>query len=331
MNSSVVLVVGGAGYIGSHMVKMLRTSGYVPVVLDDLSNGHREAVQGAELIVGDIGDTVLVDRVISSYKPFAVMHFAGFIEVGESVRDPGKYYRNNVMGTQLLLERMRAHGVNKFVFSSTAAIYGNPEYVPIDEAHPKQPINPYGRSKLMVEQILMDYDRAYDLKSFCFRYFNAAGADPSGELGESHNPETHLIPIILQVASGRRKNFTIFGDDYPTADGTCIRDYVHVDDLCSAHLAALRRLQAGAASASYNLGNGNGFSILQVIESVKRVTGRVITSEIGPRRLGDPPSLVADSRKAKNELGWSPQYQSLDTIISHAWGWELKRLNARQA
>ena len=256
--SDTILVVGGAGYIGSHMVKYLRRHGLHAEVADDLSSGHREAVLGAPLHVGDIGDAGFVDALLGEVKPAAVMHFASFIQVGESVTDPAKYYRNNVTATQTLLDGMRAHGVNKFIFSSTAAIFGDPQYVPIDEAHPKAPINPYGRSKWFVEQMLEDYDRAYGLKAVCLRYFNAAGADPEGELGESHEPETHLIPLILQVASGRRPHITVFGEDYATADGTCIRDYIHVEDLAEAHLLALRQLLAGAGSARYNLGNGSG-------------------------------------------------------------------------
>ena len=319
-----ILVVGGAGYIGSHMVKALRDAGCVPVVADDLGNGRREAVQDAPLHVGDIGDARFVDTVLGAEQPAAVMHFAGFIQVGESVAEPAKYYRNNLTATQVLLDGMHAHGVRRFIFSSTAAIFGNPEYTPIDEVHPKAPINPYGRSKWMVEQMLEDFDRAYGLKSACLRYFNAAGADPGGELGECHEPETHLIPLLLQVASGRRAHITVNGDDYPTADGTCVRDYVHVADLCDAHLLALRQLVAGGGSARYNLGNGNGFSIREVIASVARVTGHDIPVVIGPRREGDPPVLVADARLAREALGWQPRHAELDTIVAHAWAWERR-------
>jgi UDP-glucose 4-epimerase len=219
---------------------------------------------------------------------------------------------------------MRAHGVARFIFSSTAAIFGDPEYLPIDEAHPKQPINPYGRSKWMVEQMLADYDRAYGLKSVCLRYFNAAGADPDGELGECHEPETHLVPLVLQAAAGRRASITVYGEDYPTADGTCIRDYIHIEDLCTAHLAALERLLAGGASAAYNLGNGNGFSVREVIEAARRVTGREIPVTMGERRAGDPPGLVADARAAREQLGWTPRHADLDRIVAHAWAWERK-------
>jgi UDP-glucose 4-epimerase len=292
--------------------------------VDDLSNGRREAVGETPLHVGDIGETAFVDRVLREVKPIAVMHFASFIQVGESVADPAKYYRNNVTATQVLLDGMRAHGVQRFIFSSTAAIFGNPEYAPIDEAHPKAPINPYGRSKWMVEQLLEDYDRAYGLKSVCLRYFNAAGADPEGALGECHEPETHLVPLLLQVASGRRAHITVNGDDYPTPDGTCVRDYIHVDDLSSAHLLALRQLLDGGDSARYNLGNGNGFSIREVIAAVERVTGRDIPVVDGPRREGDPPVLVADARLARERLGWQPRFAGLDTIVAHAWAWERR-------
>ncbi len=323
--SDTILVVGGAGYIGAHMVKHLRRNGLHAVVADDLSSGHREAVLGAPLHVGDIGDAAFVDALLGEVKPAAVMHFASFIQVGESVTDPAKYYRNNVTATQTLLDGMRAHGVDKFIFSSTAAIFGDPQYVPIDEAHPKAPINPYGRSKWFVEQLLEDYDRAYGLKAVCLRYFNAAGADADGELGECHEPETHLIPLILQVASGRRPHITVFGEDYATADGTCIRDYIHVEDLAEAHLLALRQLLAGAGSARYNLGNGSGYSVREVIEAVRRVTGHAIPVVVGARREGDPPALVADARAARETLGWLPRHADLDTIVRHAWAWECHR------
>ena len=319
-----ILVVGGAGYIGSHMVKQLRREGFAVHVADDLSSGRREAVLGAPLHVGDIGDAAFVDRLLQEVRPAAVMHFASFIQVGESVADPAKYYRNNIAATLVLLEAMRAHGVTRFIFSSTAAIFGDPQYTPIDEAHPKAPINPYGRSKWFVEQMLEDFDRAYGLKSVCLRYFNAAGADPDDELGECHEPETHLIPLILQVASGRRAHIGVYGDDYATADGTCVRDYIHVADLCEAHLLALRTLLLGGGSARYNLGNGNGFSVHEVIEAARRVTGHPIPAVAYPRREGDPPVLVADARAAREALGWQPQYADLGTIVAHAWAWERR-------
>lgn len=319
-----ILVVGGAGYIGSHMLKQLHRDGLTPVVLDDLSSGRREAVLGAELHVGDVGDARFLDEVLARVQPAAVMHFASYIQVGESVREPARYYRNNVGATQVLLDGMRAHGITRFIFSSTAAIFGNPSYTPIDEPHPCAPINPYGRSKWMVEQMLEDFDRAYGLRSVCLRYFNAAGADPAGELGECHEPETHLIPLILQVASGRRARTGVYGDDYPTPDGTCVRDYVHVEDLCSAHALALRQLLVGGDSARYNLGNGQGFSVREVIETARRVTGHAIPVEIGPRREGDPPVLVADSTLARTKLGWQPQHAALEAIVGHAWAWEQR-------
>jgi len=322
--NNAILVVGGAGYIGSHMVKLLQKTGYVPVVVDDLSGGRREAVRDAALHVGDIGEAAFLDALLREVKPAAVMHFASFIQVGESMTDPGKYYRNNVGATQVLLDGMRAHAITRFIFSSTAAIFGDPVYVPIDEAHPRQPINPYGRSKWMVEQMLEDYDTAYGLKSVCLRYFNAAGADPEGELGECHEPETHLIPLLLQVASGRRPHITVYGNDYPTADGTCVRDYIHIEDLCRAHLLALEQLLAGGESARYNLGNGNGFSVDAVIAAVERVTGQSIAVVRGPRRAGDPPTLVADAGNARAALHWSPRHADLDTIVAHAWAWERK-------
>lgn len=319
-----ILVVGGAGYIGSHMVKQLRQAGYAVAVVDDLSSGRREAVLAAPLHVGDIGDAGFVSALLAQVRPAAVMHFASFIQVGESVADPGKYYRNNVTATQVLLDAMRAQGIDRFIFSSTAAIFGDPQYTPIDEAHPKAPINPYGRSKWFVEQMLDDYDRAYGLKSVCLRYFNAAGADPEGELGECHEPETHLIPLILQVASGRRPHITVYGEDYPTPDGTCIRDYIHVSDLCQAHLLALQQLLAGGGSARYNLGNGNGYSVREVIAAARRVSGHPIPVQTGPRRLGDPPVLVADARAARQVLGWQPRHADLDTLLAHAWAWEQR-------
>ncbi|HJV52716.1 MAG TPA: UDP-glucose 4-epimerase GalE [Noviherbaspirillum sp.] len=324
-----VLVVGGAGYIGSHMVKLLRQSGYTPVVLDDLSNGRREAVPDGALVVGNMADPGILSALMQAFRFEAVMHFASFIQVGESVAQPGRYYDNNVGNTVRLLEAMVAHDVKRFIFSSTAAIFGDPEYVPIDEKHPKAPINPYGRSKWMVEQVLEDVDRAYGLRACCLRYFNAAGADPDGELGECHDPETHLIPLVLQAASGRRESITIYGDDYPTPDGTCIRDYIHVTDLCDAHLLALRALQAGAHSSRYNLGNGAGYSNLQVVTAAERVSGKQVKRAVGPRRAGDPPRLVADAALAKAELGWTPRYADIDTIILHAWNWEQKFFGKR--
>ncbi|NGZ86234.1 UDP-glucose 4-epimerase GalE [Duganella aceris] len=317
-----ILVVGGAGYIGSHMVKRLRRAGYQPVVLDNLSQGRRDAVGPAQLIVGELGDDSVLDVIFQAWPIAAVMHFASYIQVGESVAQPATYYENNVSNTVALLRAMVRHNVPRFIFSSTAAVFGNPDYVPIDERHPKAPINPYGHSKLMVEQILGDFDAAYALRSCCLRYFNAAGADPEGELGECHEPETHLIPLVLQAASGRRAAITVYGRDYDTPDGTCIRDYIHVQDLCDAHLLALEGLLDGAGSSRFNLGNGAGYSIDQVIAAARRVTGRDIVVLDGPRRPGDPARLVADPQLARDVLGWTPQYGDLDAIIAHAWAWE---------
>lgn len=317
-----ILVVGGAGYIGSHMVKMLLDAGHDVVTLDNLGNGHRDAVLGGEFVQGDIADRPLLDGLFAQHRFDAAMHFASFIQVGESVQLPGKYYENNFSNTVNLLNAMVAHGVKRFIFSSTAAIFGEPEYVPIDEAHPKNPINPYGKSKWMVEQMLADFDRAHGLKSVCLRYFNAAGADPSGLLGERHDPETHLIPLVLQAASGRRPHISVFGRDYDTPDGTCIRDYIHIVDLCQAHLLALQKLMDGGDSAAYNLGNGNGFSVQEVIAAVERITAKRVTVVNAPRREGDPARLVADAAMARRELGWQPAYAGLDTIVEHAWRWE---------
>jgi UDP-glucose 4-epimerase len=323
-----VLVVGGAGYIGSHMVWLLGQKGVDVVTLDNLSSGHRDAVLHGQFVHGDIADRLILDQVFSEHKFDAVMHFASFIQVGESVQDPAKYYQNNVVNTLNLLNAMRAHNVGRFIFSSTAAIFGEPEYSSIDEAHPKHPINPYGWSKLMVEQALADYDRAYGLKSVCLRYFNAAGAHPDSLLGERHDPETHLIPLILQAASGHRQNITVFGRDYKTPDGTCIRDFIHILDLAEAHWLALQYLQADGATTAFNLGNGNGYSVESVIQAARRVTGKTIPVQEGQRREGDPARLVANADKIKLKLGWQPVYEDLDTIVAHAWQWEC---NSRKA
>lgn len=317
-----ILIAGGAGYIGSHMVKWLANAGHSVITLDNLSKGYRDAVKYGDFIEADLADRKALDTIFSQHSIDAVMHFAAFIEVGESVLKPDMYYRNNVSNTQNLLDAMVRHKVLHFIFSSTAAIFGEPQYTPIDEAHAKTPINPYGRSKLMVEQILQDYDQAYGLKSTCLRYFNAAGADPDGELGERHNPESHLIPLILQAASGRRADIKVFGRDYATDDGSCVRDYIHINDLCAAHALALTRMQQTSTSAAYNLGNGRGFSVQQVIDASKRVTGVDFKVSDTPRRAGDPAVLVADSTLAKQELNWTPKHASLDTIIETAWHWE---------
>ena len=310
-----VLVVGGAGYIGSHMVKHLLRQGCNVVTYDNLSTGYRDAVLGGEFVLGDLADKAALETLFGTHRFDGVMHFASCIQVGESVIEPARYYENNVTNTLNLLNIMVKHQVRCFIFSSTAAVYGEPQYVPIDEAHPKAPINPYGRSKWMVEQILEDYDRAYGLKSIALRYFNAAGADPDGQLGERHEPETHLIPLVLQAASGRRPHISVFGRDYDTPDGTCIRDYIHVTDLCGAHWLALQELMSGSNSAAYNLGNGQGFSVQQVIDAARQATGGDIRTNDGTRREGDPARLVADASVARAELGWQPVRFELETII----------------
>lgn len=320
-----ILVVGGAGYIGSHMVKRLGQLGCAVTTLDNLSSGHRDAVLCGEFIEGDLADRSMLASVLQPGRFDAVMHFASFIQVGESVQNPAIYYANNVSNTLNLLDAMRAAEVKRFIFSSTAATFGEPRYTPIDEQHPQVPINPYGRTKLMIEQVLEDYDRAYGLKSVCLRYFNAAGADPDGELGERHDPETHLIPLVLQAASGRRPAISVFGRDYDTPDGTCIRDYIHINDLCEAHWLALQSLAQGQGSQRYNLGNGCGFSVQQVIDAARRVTGQPIAIHEAPRRDGDPARLVADSTQARQRLGWNPQFADLDAMVRHAWGWEQKQ------
>ena len=330
-----VLVVGGAGYIGSQMVKQLTHAGDSVVVLDNLSTGFRELAHYGELVVGDLADPLLLERLFRKHHFDGVMHFAAHSLVGESMQNPGKYYRNNVSNTLNLLEVMVRHDVKYFIFSSTAATFGEPEYVPIDETHPQQPINPYGSSKLMVERLLQDFHAAHGLNSMCLRYFNACGADPEGELGECHDPETHLIPLILQAASGRRESITVFGRDYATEDGTCIRDYIHIEDLCSAHALALEALVQGKkqGALAYNLGNGQGYSVQQVIEMVERVVaedGYTLTVDEGARRSGDPAQLVADATLARRELGWQPQYADLETIIRHAWAWEKRMLRCWQ-
>jgi UDP-glucose 4-epimerase len=323
-----ILVTGGAGYIGSHTVKNLEEAGYQIVIVDNLAYGHRDLVENcleAKLIVGDIKNRTLLDELFSTYSIEAVIHFAAYAYVGESIVNPAKYYDNNVVGTLTLLEAMLAASVKKLVFSSTCATYGIPEQVPIPETHPQNPINPYGNSKLMVEKILADYHAACGLKHVCFRYFNAAGAEPSGLLGEDHQPETHLIPLVLLTALGNRDSVSIFGTDYPTPDGTCIRDYIHVNDLARAHILGLEYLLSGGDSEIFNLGNGNGFSVKEVIETARQITEKPITVKYGDRRPGDPPMLIGSSAKAAQILGWQPQHTDLQVIIAHAWQWHQKR------
>ena len=328
MENPTILVTGGAGYIGSHAVLALRDAGYEVVILDNLVYGHRELVEKVlkvELIQGDTGDRALLDQLFKTREFAAVMHFAAYAYVGESVSQPAKYYRNNVVGTLTLLEAMCEAGIKNFVFSSTCATYGVPQQIPISENQPQQPINPYGMSKLMVEQILSDFEHAYGLRSVRFRYFNAAGADPQGRLGEDHEPETHIIPLVLLTAMGKRESISVFGTDYDTPDGTCIRDYIHVTDLAQAHILGLDHLLKGGSSEVFNLGNGQGFSIQQVIEVAHVVTGRPIPVTLADRRPGDPPILVGSGEKAKRLLGWQPQYADLETILEHAWQWHQKR------
>ena len=321
MTKGSVLVTGGAGYIGSHACKALAADGYRPVCFDNLVYGHESAVRWGPLVRGDILDRKALDAAIEQWKPVAAMHFAAYAYVGESVENPGKYYRNNVVGTLNLLEAMRDHDVSKLIFSSTCATYGVPQSGAISETHPQNPVSPYGASKLMIERMLADFDVAHRLHSISLRYFNAAGADPDGEAGEAHDPETHLIPLVLDVASGKRSHITIFGDDYDTPDGTCVRDYIHVTDLARAHVLALRSLLAGGQSAAYNLGNGRGFSVREVIAAVGAVTGRDIAVRIGQRRAGDPPMLVSDARLVRGKLGWTPEFPTLEQMVATAWAW----------
>jgi UDP-glucose 4-epimerase len=320
-----ILVTGGAGYIGSVVVAQLLQRGYEPVVFDDLSHGYRQALPASvKLIVGNLADRAVLDRVLAEFRPQAVMHFAAFIEAGESMQRPEKYFRNNTANTLTLLEALISQGINKFVFSSTAALYGTPETTPIAETASLQPTNAYGESKLLVEQMLEWMHRIHGLRYACLRYFNAAGA--AGEQGEDHQPESHLIPIALQVALGVRKDMAIYGTDYPTPDGTCVRDYIHVSDLAAAHLLVLQALQQNPRLI-YNLGNGRGFSVREVIDTVRKVTGHAIPARESPRRPGDPSVLVASSEKIRRELGWTPQYSDLEGIVGSAWDWRRAHRN----
>ena len=325
MMSGTVLVTGGAGYIGSHTVRRLVRKGYQVAVFDNLSKGHRWAVpEDIPLIVGDIADTAHVAMTIRQFHVTSIIHFAAFSLVGESMIEPRAYYTNNVIGTLHLLDAMRATGVDRIVFSSSAAVYGEPAIIPIDEDSVLAPTSVYGRTKMVIEGILHDYVTAYGLRSVSLRYFNAAGADPNGGYGEDHNPETHLIPLILQAAAGRRPSVSIFGSDYPTADGTCIRDYIHVNDLADAHVLALESLDR-QTEATYNLGNGEGFSVRQIVEAAQRVVGHEIPTLESGRRAGDPAVLVASNRRACSELGWTPRLADLEAIVRTAWNWEQHR------
>lgn len=318
-----ILVTGGAGYIGSHCVKTLLERGADVAVLDNLVNGHKEAVRGGRFYEGDLADRVFLESVFEQEKVEAVIHFAAYSLVGESVQVPEKYFRNNVGGSLTLLETMKKYQVKTIVFSSTAAVYGEPNYTPIDEEHPCLPTNPYGESKLFVERMMSWFTKAYGLRYAALRYFNVAGADSDGFLGEDHKNETHLIPLVLRAAQ-KGQPLTVYGRDYPTADGTCIRDYIHVEDLIDAHLLALDYLQKGGPSGSFNLGNGEGFSVQQVIDQARAVTGREIPVADGDRRAGDPAVLVASSRKAMEQLGWKPKHAALSEIIASAWAWHQK-------
>lgn len=320
-----VLIVGGAGFIGSHVCKALARVGARPVVYDSLVTGHPESVRWGPLEVGGLDDPIALEAAFRKHRPAAVIHLAGFIAAGESVVDPAKYYGNNLRGTLTLLDVMRRCGVDRIVFSSSAAVYGAPVRVPIPEDAAIRPTNPYGQTKAMTEQMLQDY-RTYGLRSVSLRYFNAAGADPEGELGEMHEPETHLIPLVLEAAAGLRPGIDVYGDRYPTPDGTCVRDYIHVADLADAHVAALRHTAEHDGATAYNLGNGHGFSVLEVIETAKRVTGRTIATRICGPRAGDPPRLVADAARASAELGWRQNYADLSTQVEHAWAWQLRQL-----
>ncbi|SDX66330.1 UDP-glucose 4-epimerase GalE [Paenibacillus sp. CF384] len=316
-----VLVTGGAGYIGSHAVAALHERGEEIVIIDNLQQGHKEAVLGGKLYVGDLRDGDFLDTVFGENAIDAVIHFAANSLVGESMKDPGKYYHNNVYGTLCLLEKMNQYGVKRIVFSSTAATYGEPENIPIHEEDRTLPTNTYGETKLSMEKMMKWFDTAYDMKYVSLRYFNAAGAHASGRIGEDHNPETHLVPLVLQTALGQRSHISIFGDDYATEDGTCVRDYIHVSDLADAHVLAVERLRKGGDSAIYNLGNGTGFSVKQVIDIARQVTGRDIPAVMETRRAGDPAVLVASSDRARQELGWNPSRNKLEDIIGSAWAW----------
>jgi UDP-glucose 4-epimerase len=324
MSKPAILVIGGAGYIGSHMVLDLIRAGYPVITLDNLSRGHRDLVAGGDFVEGDLGNPADLDRVFTRYPVKAVMHFAAWSLVGESVEKPLAYWRNNVANTLTLLESMQRHGIRHFIFSSTAAVYGEPRHTPITEAHPCAPTNPYGATKLAVERLLADVSAASGLGFSILRYFNAAGADAGGAIGERHRPETHLIPLVLQVATGEREEVSVFGEDYPTPDGTCLRDYIHVSDLTRAHLLALEALLEGGGNTTYNLGNSTGYSVRQVIGAAREITGHPIPTRAAGRRAGDPAILIADSSRIRSELGWKPRYERLDDIIRTAWDWHRK-------
>lgn len=323
MMARAVLVTGGAGYIGSHAAKALARAGYQPVTFDNFGHGHRAAVRWGPLEEGDLLDTARLDAVLRKWRPEAVLHFAGLISVGESVENPGLYYQHNLVASLNLVQAMRAHEIGRIVFSSTAAVYGTPDVCPIPETAPIRPLNPYGASKAMVEAILADFGRAHGLRSVALRYFNAAGADPDGETGEAHEPETHLIPLALDALEGRRGPLTVYGEDYPTPDGTCLRDYVHVSDLATAHVQALEYTASAepGTSEAFNLGAGTGYSVRQVLDSIGRAAGKSVPVRMGPRRPGDSSALVADPARAREVLGWTPTLSDLDTIVQTALAW----------
>ncbi len=321
METLMILIVGGAGYIGSHTNKMLNQNGYETVVFDNLSTGHRDFVKWGEFFEGDLANIDDLRNCFKKYKIDAVMHFSALISVGESVIRPDIYYQNNVVNTINLLNVMNEFDVKHFIFSSTAAIFGYPDTCPIVEDHPYQPINPYGKSKLMIEQILEDYDRAFDLKYICLRYFNASGADPDGEIGEKHDPENHLVPLTIFAAQGKRESIKIFGTEYPTKDGTCVRDYIHVNDLADAHIKGIQYLQNTNTSNCFNLGNGEGYSVQEIVDIVKKVSQINFKVDHADIREGDPPTLISSSDKAKEILGWKPNFNDIDTIVQTAWNW----------
>jgi len=331
MTKPALLVTGGAGYIGSHVCKAVAAAGFLPVTYDNLCSGHPWAVRWGPLETGELADGARLDAVMRKYRPAAVIHLAGLIAVGESVTDPALYYANNVSGSISLLDAMRRNGVDRIVFSSTAAVYGEPEEaMPMPESHPQRPLNPYGTSKLMIERVLQDYARAYGLRSVSLRYFNAAGADPDTEIGEAHPVETHLIPLILDVAAGRRHHIAIYGDDYATHDGTCLRDYIHVADLADAHVLALKYLDNSVGAHAFNLGNGAGTTVKEVIETVRRVTGAPIPVRVEARRPGDPAVLLADSDRARRILVWQPRHSAVETMVASAWAWHQRVPTGRQ-
>lgn len=326
-----ILVAGGAGYIGSHTCKALAASGFRPVVIDNLVTGHRSAVKWGPFVEGDIADRALVAQVLRDYHIAAVMHFAACAYVGESMGSPAKYFQNNVSGTLALLDAVRTRGITDFVFSSTCATYGTPSQLPIDESHPQQPVNPYGESKLFVERVLHWYGLAYGLRTVALRYFNAAGADPDCDIGEDHDPETHLIPLVVQTALGLRDHIDIYGRDFATPDGTAIRDYIHVLDLADAHVSALRHLLRGGDSMQLNLGTGQAYSVLEVIEAVQDYSGVAVATRDCPRRPGDPAELVADARRARDVLGWEPTRSSLQQIVATAWRWQEMQVDGARS